>query len=387
MYSTVGIRSTPAVRGHRRMRPRPVSRRMGLAAEHVGAYDATPRGPSTSEVAAQPEPPLGLLVLTEVPALAAVLDRLSAADDALLDAVAGLADLLADDTVEEITGVGIEHWLAAITAQTRMDRRLLVRMCRLLRRLPTLHTAVRDHRLSFAQLRGLTIGLRDARKELDHELDRLIGALLDELDRLERPDPDVLVRQVVDALDELARGDLEAREQEAAHNRFLHLQPHRDGTGGRLVAEIDAAGLALLDAATTPSADAVEAAGGHGAARLDALLDRVAGSVPPVETDSPNGDPSSEGTSSRAWTDALAAPRLLIRLPFDALFDERLPADLLTTLIGGRLRLTSQTARQLVDRAGARLRAVVVDDDGTVVGVGRATRQPPGFLSDAGVDP
>jgi hypothetical protein len=70
-------------------------------------------------------------------------------------------------------------------------------------------------------------------------------------------------------------------------------------------------------------------------------------------------------------------------LPFDALLDDRIPVELLTTLTGGRLRLTSTAARDLLDRAGARLRAIVVDDQGTVLGVGRASRQPPGWLADA----
>ncbi|MFA9430025.1 hypothetical protein [Egicoccus sp. AB-alg2] len=384
MYSTTRIRTAPVAHGRRQ---RCTARRPGgpvLAGEHQGAYQASPAGPTGSPSTS--EAPFGLPVLAELPQLAGVLQRLQAADGALLDAVAGLADLLANDTVERTTGVGIEHWLATIGVQTRMDRRLLLRACRLLRRLPSLHAAVRGHRISFAQLRGLTIGLRNARRELDQQLDQLFAALLDELSRLARPDPDVLVRQMVDAVDELDTDDLAARERDAQAGRFLHLQPRLDGTGGTLHAELDAAGLALIDAATTPTAAAIEATGSVSAARLDTLLARLTGSFQTAD-----GEPPAEvaevaevadASAAPDWRDTLPAPRLLIRLPFDALLDDRLPADLLTTLVGGRLRLTSAAAARLLERAGTRLRTIIIDDDGEVLGIGRASRRPPGSFGD-----
>jgi hypothetical protein len=43
-----------------------------------------------------------------------------------------------------------------------MDRRLLLRLCRLLDRFPTLKAAVAARQVSFAQLRGLGLALRAA---------------------------------------------------------------------------------------------------------------------------------------------------------------------------------------------------------------------------------
>ncbi|HSK22336.1 MAG TPA: hypothetical protein VK906_04130, partial [Egicoccus sp.] len=125
--------------------------------------------------------------MAELPELAAVLDRLTVADDALLDAVAGLAELLATDRVETVTGVGVEHWLTIVARTTRMDRRLLLRACRLLGRLPALDAAVRAHRVSFAQLRGLTIALRHAPRRLDDQIDGVLASLLASLQEFERP--------------------------------------------------------------------------------------------------------------------------------------------------------------------------------------------------------
>jgi hypothetical protein len=80
---------------------------------------------------------------------------------------------------------------------------------------------------------------------------------------------------------------------------------------------------------------------------------------------------------------ALPPVRLLLRWDLDALLDRtRTPADLLTRLLGGSLRLTSTAARRLLDARGAEVRSIVVDD-GEVLGVGRATRVAPGWLRDA----
>jgi hypothetical protein len=46
------------------------------------------------------------------------------------------------------------------------------------------------------------------------------------------------------------------------------------------------------------------------------------------------------------------------------------------------LRLTTAAARRLLDHRGAELRTVIVDH-GQVLGVGRASRVPPGWLRDA----
>ncbi|GGI08562.1 HNH endonuclease signature motif containing protein [Egicoccus halophilus] len=76
--------------------------------------------------------------------------------------------------------------------------------------------------------------------------------------------------------------------------------------------------------------------------------------------------------------------RLLLRAELDTLCDRRqTPAQLLTRLAGGRMTLTATAARRLIDERGAELRTIVLDTTGNVVGVGRRTRIPPGWLTDA----
>jgi hypothetical protein len=77
-----------------------------------------------------------------------------------------------------------------------------------------------------------------------------------------------------------------------------------------------------------------------------------------------------------------AAVKLLLRAELDTLLgDTHLPSQLLTTLAGGAMHLDANAARQLAD-AGAQVR-LIVTDRGRVVGVGRQTRVPPGWLRDA----
>jgi hypothetical protein len=240
--------------------------RATVAAERGAGYDPRPPvhgGPSSPASSGrqagkggdghQPpasEVPFGLPVLVEVPALAGVLEAIELAERQMLQAVVGVAGLVAGDEVAQTTGVSVEHWLAIVCRQTRLDRRLLLRLARLLDRFPTLAAGVAAGRVSFAQLRGLGIVLRQAPKVIDAELEVLLGRLLAEL---QGADPDVLVDQVRQAIVELApTATVEASDQPT--NRLV-IQPNLAGTGGRFAGELDTLGLAILDQTTAPRRD------------------------------------------------------------------------------------------------------------------------------------
>jgi hypothetical protein len=383
-------RRVPTVHRRRSALPAPV------AAEHRPAYRAVP--PSTAET----EAPFGLPVLAEVPDLAAFLGHLHDADLAMGRAVLGLVELLADDEVATATGVPVEDWIAIVTRHTRMDRRFLLRTARLLTRFPALRRAVREGQVSWPQLRGLSLALRSAPTELDDRLDGFLDQLRLHLDGA---DPDAIVRQTERAIVEW-KAELEPAETDPSRP-FFHLQPRLDGAGGRVRGEFDAIGLAILDDATAPRRDQLDHPGGAGGARADNLLARLAHTCQPTAGDedararSARSDeavgPHEDGGNTASHEEggnggagdpgsfdvALPPVRLLLRWDLDALLDRtRTPADLLTRLLGGSLRLTSSAARRLLDARGAEVRSIVVDD-GEVIGVGRATRVAPGWLRDA----
>jgi hypothetical protein len=341
--------------------------------------------------------PFGLPVLAELPELAGVLEDLVAADAAALRAVAGLASLLADEQVATVSGVSVEQWLGIVAHHTRMDRRFLLRTARLLHRFPTLHGAVRDLQLSWSQLRGLALALREAPTALDERVDGFLGQLLP---HLQGTDPDAVISQVQRAIAEWSAELTPATDEPEARNS-LHLQPRLDGTGGRISGELDAVGLAIVDDATAPTRAQLDHPAGTGGARADNLLTRLTHTCHPTNGDATEADeddphpgpggvdadgsaptPDPGGDAGRAGG-ALPAVKLLLRCDYTELLDAtRTPADLLTRLVGGSLRLTTAAARRLLDHRGVELRTIIVDH-GQVLGVGRTSRVPPGWLRDA----
>jgi hypothetical protein len=234
-----------------------------------------------------------------VPELAAALAALTSADDRMLEGILTVARLLATGEVARTTGVGVEQWLGIVARQTRMDRRLLLRLCRLLDRFPTLKAAVAARQVSFAQLRGLGLALRQAPTSIDGELDAFLARLLPEVAGAA---PDVVVDQVARAIDELAPEVLDAAER--GLDRHLYLQPNLDRTGGRFSGETDAIGLALLDEATAPTRAQRDHPGGLGGARHDNLLGRLAHTCDP---DHPSVDAAGlDAAAARGDADATA---------------------------------------------------------------------------------
>jgi hypothetical protein len=299
-------------------------------------------------------------VVAELPALHDLLSVARQVDELALQLVERCSVAIDDPTIAAVTGQPVDAWLAFEARQTGLDRRLLLRAARLLDRLPALSRAVRDRALSWTQLRGVTLQLHGLPRELDDEVDVFLAGAIP---ALVGTDPDTLVTQVRRAVAELEaerRTRLASADTDDVPRNRLTLQPRLDGSGGELHGELDAVGLAIVDAATAPTRSQLSHEGGVSAARADNLVRRLAQPTRPAPTRPP--------------------VRLLLRMELDALLGERaLPADLLTTLVGGRLTLASDQAQQVLDAHGASLRTVVVDG-GRVLGVGRSTRVPPGWL-------
>jgi hypothetical protein len=341
--------------------------------------DPAPEAAGTAASSGPADPaPFGLPVLAELTELGEMLESLTVADRAMCQALALLARLLEDDEVVTVSGVSVEQWIGIVAHHTRMDRRLLLRTARLLGRFPTLHGAVRGLQLSWSQLRGLALALRDCPTVLDGKVDAFLAQLLP---HLEGTDPDAVIRQVQRAIAEWT-AELAPETAEPPARNYLHLQPRLDGTGGRFSGEFDAVGLAIVDDATAPTRGQLDHPGGIGGARADNLLRRLTHSCGPPDT--PAADATEAGEDDTTATGAaLPAVKLLLRCDYAELLDAtRTPADLLTRLVGGSLRLTSAAARRLLDQRGAELRTVIVDH-GHILGVGRTSRVPPGWLRDA----
>ncbi|MEX1178168.1 MAG: hypothetical protein WEB09_06875 [Nitriliruptor sp.] len=378
--------------------------------------------------------------LVASPALAELLANLEAADRANARATAILSDLHRSGEVEEATGVAVELWLLSVGA-TRSDRRMLSTAAVQLDRLPSVRDGFDRGILSWSQVRTLCLLAERLSSDDAAELDLTLAPTIE---RYAGADADALLgvaRQIVDRLRE--RDTVEAVER-AERGSFLSFQPRMDGTGAEVYGDLDGLGYGLVSAALDrggplpsrrrdlvvqrPSAhdgsrdDATSegrrARGQHRADRLVQLcaddLARhgspfapvpapvVAGAVVGTLGAAGSHDPPGHATvddrhdrdgsldrddrearDGRLDRTRHLAPEAILLLSEEQLLGaDRLPAELLTKVTGGRLKVSSDTARRWIDEAGARIRTIVLDDTGQVLGVGTRTRVPPGWLAD-----
>jgi hypothetical protein len=381
-----------------------------LARERGGPYVAD----VAAAIASSDRPP----VVDQTPGLAALLDLVGLADRAVALAIEQLIELRASGEIEAATGVTVELWLQQVARRTSCDVRMLLAASELLPRLPATRDAFLAGELSWSQVRAVVLACRRLRTSALDEADTRVRQWLWSASDAA---PDTVSRGLARLAWELDEerekrclDDDEARQQ---RDEFVALQPRLDGSGGRFFGEAGAANFALLDAALNDGLEVPagrgdfldpgdrpaqsRAAGSQRATRLFGWaadhLDQVADKAARGDALAPASSPTAEGTPEPSErTSSGPAPRpgsarrgsiagrvgLLLRLELSTLLGGGLPADLLTTMTGGHLRLSGSAARRLAD-AGVELRTVIVDECGAVVGIGRASRQSPGWLHDA----
>jgi hypothetical protein len=335
-------------------------------------------------------------VLDEVPELGHVLDLARRIDRLVAQLVTGLMELRASDLAEHTTGVPLEQWLAIVARRTGADRRMLTTTCEVLERLPTLRRAFLEHAtISWAQTRTVVLQVCRLPHHLDATIDATLGPIIH---GAAGADPDAIGSAVSWALASL--DPTPPRTAGPAPEQFLAMQPRLDGSGGRIWGEFNALGFATLDTAlntdTRPPAGPTRDTFGStpdpiarkrlatqtGAARAQRLLDLVDHHC--ADRHDHDADHDADGVPGKGGRRAGRRPQLLIRISLDTLLDrDHTPPQLLTTLTGGRMWADATTIRTLVAARGADLRTIVLDDTGTILGVGRRTRIPPDWLTDA----
>jgi hypothetical protein len=332
------------------------------------------------------------------PPLAELLDQAAVADRANQRMVELLARLHATGEAEAVTGVAVEVWLlhAGLPAS---DRRMLNTATVQLGRLPSVADGFVRGLLSWGQVRALCL-LTQRLSEVDAaEFDLTLAP---SIDRYAGAEPDGLLAIARQIVDRLQVRQVAAEAERAERDAFVSMQPRLDGNGGRFHGELGGLGFGLVAAALSagaplpdrrrelvgqaPTGTEVEdrhRLGRHRADRLVQLCaDDLARRGRPLASGAPlAADGNGDGGVDR--TRALAPEATLVVDVDQLLGDDQLPVELLTALTGGRLKVGAGTAREWLDQAGCRLRTIVLDETGQVLGVGRATRQPPGWLTDA----
>jgi len=298
--------------------------------------------------------------------------RVAEADIAMIRILAAIMDR--SDRVAATTGVPVEVWLASGTRLLPAERRKLLAAAETLPKMPGVWGAFQDGLLSWSQVCAvLNMGRRlraGDRAVYDNRLavaavelaDADAGALLDIAD------------MVVKQLDHVREAKLEAAD---ADRDILLFQPRLDRTGGTIWGDFTATSFTTItDAivAAAPSADVVANPDGDevttGRNRVGIGRANAAGLLTLCST-------NADGTAKR--------PLLLATVELETLLGlSDTPAQLLTTLTGGHLHVTADTARRLTEiGGGVDLRLVVNDPAGRTVGVGRKRRIPPDWLRHA----
>jgi hypothetical protein len=338
--------------------------------------------------------------------LAELLDQAAVADRANQRMVELLARLHATGEAETVTGVAVDVWLLSVGLPAS-DRRMLDTATVQLGRLPSVADGFARGLVSWGQVR--TICLLTQRLS-DTDADEFDLTLAPSIDRYADADPDGLLAIARQIVDRLQVRQVAAETERAEREAFVSMQPRLDGNGGRFHGELGGLGFGLVAATLSAGAplpagrrelvgdrardldgEQVRTLGRHRADRLvqlcaDDLARRgrpVAAGLP-LAADAPASRmrlPASDGTGIDR-TRALVPEATLIIDVDQLLGHDGLPVELLTDLTGGRLKVASSTARDWLDQAGCRLRTIVLDDTGQILGVGRATRQPPGWLQD-----
>lgn len=348
---------------------------------------------------AQDDHPFGLPVLSEVPALATVLVDLRRIDQLICDVIDGLLTLEDSGLAEAVTGLGVDDWLTIVGRRTGADARMLKTSAATMRRIPSLHAAFRAGTVSWAQVRSVVLAAHRLPPRFDDRIDAAVAYALDGATEIE---PDALTRSIRWHLAAIDPGPDTRDERQADQDGFLAMQPRLDGTGGRFWGEAGPKDWAVLDAAlnagafaaggddspgaeTTDDDDTLQSGPPRvraaGRSRLRRLIGRLEHSLSDTGTPGAAEDPGSPTTASGPMR---SRPQLLVRADLPTLLNhDQTPGWLLTTLLGGHVRVSADTARRLIDERGADLRTVIIDDTGAVVGVGRRTRLAPGWLSDA----
>ena len=378
----------------------------------------------------------GLADLDErCPDLADLLDTLSAIDALAADAIDRLGELQTTGEVEDATGLPLSLWLSIGGRRTRSDLRMLETAAdQLPRRLPTLDAAFRAGQVSWAQVRAVLLEILGIPRSFDDRIDAAIAKALTSPGL----EPDVLASTVGWVLAVAEPDERPSTPDAAPEHDVVAMQPRLDGSGGRLFGDFGPEGFATLDAhlnvgAPAPAGRArdhlgeagdpervrelgaqagrrrarrlldlleagaiAEALGGAaGAGGVDAEAAGVAGTGGVTGAAGAGGAAEFAGAGGAGGVDARTAgpadtarpsklpATLLVRMELSTLLGGDLPADLLTTLLGGRMKVDAATARRIAEERGAALRTIVVDDTGAVVGVGRRTRVPPGWMRDA----
>ena len=330
--------------------------------------------------------------IDECALLTDLLHDIGVADRAHLRIVRLLVDVQHTAEIDNTTGVPLERWLEQYGRLPRADRTMYARAATVLRHMPATLAAWSRSAISWGQVRTIVLVTRDLPQTLWGEVDDLLA---DESDDFTSADPDDLLGRVRRYVWDLLPTKDEAAERAVHRDRFLSIQRSLLDDGVAKIygegPDVSVGAIAdALDALLPPPAESSRTHDGgdvrpdsagvrtQGRRRFDALVWLATNRRDPMPNDAVDVDHP---------VDLLAAADVPVRLTLTCDLDTLLglsdtSGDLVTSLTGGMLRVTAATARRLAGLSD-RVRLLVTDDGGGVIGIGRRNRVSPEWLADA----
>jgi len=318
--------------------------------------------------------------------LARLLEVVSQQQRLQAEAVMLTSRLTVTGEAEQVTQLPLIMWLSMAGRLTRRETNLLLNGVDVLADMPAIADALQTGTIAWGQITGMIGRLRSIRAEVRRRVDEALAEFLDDQQSWE---PDELVARI-DRLIDAATPDREQADADgAAEGEFLHIQPDLFGHKGRVYGELGTPTLVRLTD------------------HLDHLANRLREDLPDAARtrlgDRPDGSKVAAQVSKRrakalsAWVfnPALGCPgnhnddgtdggtRIDLRViaTLDSLLGrDGTPAEVLTSLTGRRLKITSPALRALLDHHGANISMMFIEDHGQVIGVGGTNYQPPGWL-------
>ena len=317
------------------------------------------------------------------PLLADTLAKIDQIGRLQAEVVAHITELTATGEAEQVTQLPLPMWLSMVGRMTRRESNLLLNAVDVLADMPNVAAALQAGEVAWGQITVMIGRLRGIRSDVRRKVD---DALAEFLEPQQAWEPDELVQRI-DRLIDAATPDREQADADAASDsEFLHLQPDLFGHKGRLYGELGTPTLVRL------------------ADQLDAIANKVGAPLPGKAREGlgerADGRKVAETVAKRrakalgAWVfnptlgcpgdhDGESGTRIDLRViaTLDSLLGrDGTPAELLSSLTGRRLKLTSDALRALLEHHGANISTIWIQDHGQVIGVGGTTYHPPDWL-------
>jgi len=287
---------------------------------------------------------------------------------------------------EQVTQLPLSMWLSMAGRLTRRETNLLLNGVDVLADMPAIASALQAGSIAWGQITGMIGRLRSIRAEVRRSVDEALAEFLDDQQSWE---PDELVARIDRLIDAATPDRDQADADAAADNEFLHIQPDLFGHKGRVYGELGTPTLVRLTDHLDQIANRLgEDLPGKARTRLGARPDggKVAGQVSKRRARALSAwvfNPAlgCPGNHNDDGTDGGTRIDLRVIATLDSLLGrDGTPAEVLTSLTGRRLKITSPALRALLDHHGANISMMFIEDHGQVIGVGGTNYQPPGWL-------